>query len=103
MEQEKLRGNADRYYAGIDAGSVSVNGIVINQDREVVYEAPYKRHLGKVDEGGGGTVAKYLAVYGMDIIDCGPPMLSMHSPYEVTSKVDLYEAYRAYRAFFATP
>ena len=59
--------------------------------------------IGKVDEGGGGTVAKYLAVYGMDIIDCGPPMLSMHSPYEVTSKVDLYEAYKAYRAFFANP
>lgn len=59
--------------------------------------------IGKVDEGGGGTVAKYLAVYGMDIIDCGPPMLSMHSPYEVTSKVDLFEAYKAYRAFFANP
>jgi aspartyl aminopeptidase len=55
--------------------------------------------LGKVDEGGGGTVAKYLALYGMDIIDCGTPMLSMHSPFEVASKGDIYETFRAYHAF----
>ena len=55
--------------------------------------------IGKVDEGGGGTVAKYLAVYGMDIIDCGAPVLSMHSPYEITSKADIYQTYKAYRAF----
>lgn len=59
--------------------------------------------LGKVDEGGGGTVAKFLAVYGMDIIDCGPPVLSMHSPFEVTSKADIYEAFKAYRAFLSSP
>jgi aspartyl aminopeptidase len=56
--------------------------------------------LGKVDEGGGGTVAKYLAIYGMDIIDCGTPLLGMHSPFEVASKADIYETYRAYKAFF---
>ncbi len=55
--------------------------------------------LGKVDEGGGGTVAKYLAVYGMDIIDCGTPLLGMHSPFEVASKADIYETFRAYKAF----
>jgi aspartyl aminopeptidase len=55
--------------------------------------------LGKVDEGGGGTVAKYLALYGMDVIDCGTPLLSMHSPFEVASKGDIYETFRAYRAF----
>ncbi|MBI5966443.1 MAG: aminopeptidase [Deltaproteobacteria bacterium] len=59
--------------------------------------------IGKVDEGGGGTVAKYLAIYGMDIIDCGVPMLSMHSPFEITSKADIFEAYKAYRAFFSSP
>lgn len=59
--------------------------------------------IGKVDEGGGGTVAKYLAVYGMDIIDCGVPVLSMHSPFEVTSKADIYQAYKAYKAFFSSP
>jgi aspartyl aminopeptidase len=56
--------------------------------------------LGKVDEGGGGTVAKYLASYGMDIIDCGAPLLGMHSPFEVASKVDIYETFRAYTVFF---
>ncbi|HPR55352.1 MAG TPA: aminopeptidase [Deltaproteobacteria bacterium] len=55
--------------------------------------------LGKVDEGGGGTVAKFLAEYGMDIVDAGPPLLSMHAPFELSSKVDVYATYLAYRAF----
>jgi aspartyl aminopeptidase len=59
--------------------------------------------IGKVDEGGGGTVAKFLAVYGMDIIDCGIPVLSMHSPFEVSSKADIYEGYKAYLAFLSSP
>jgi len=56
--------------------------------------------LGKVDTGGGGTIAYILANKGIDVIDCGIPVLSMHSPYEVTSKFDIYEAYRAYLAFW---
>ena len=56
--------------------------------------------LGKVDVGGGGTIAYILANKGIDVIDCGVPVLSMHSPYEVTSKFDVYEAYRAYHAFY---
>ncbi|HNY66035.1 MAG TPA: aminopeptidase [Deltaproteobacteria bacterium] len=55
--------------------------------------------LGKVDEGGGGTVAKFLAQYGMDIVDMGPALLSMHSPFELSSKVDTFSTYLAYRAF----
>ncbi|OPY66688.1 MAG: putative M18 family aminopeptidase 1 [Syntrophorhabdus sp. PtaU1.Bin050] len=55
--------------------------------------------LGKIDEGGGGTVAKYLAEYGMDIVDCGAPLLTMHSPFEISSKLDIYETYRAFKAF----
>ena len=55
--------------------------------------------LGKVDAGGGGTIAYILAVYGMNVIDCGVPVLSMHAPWEATSKADVYEAYRGYRAF----
>lgn len=55
--------------------------------------------LGKVDAGGGGTVAKYLAIYGMDIIDFGPGVLGMHSPFEVTSKADLYATGLAFQAF----
>ena len=56
--------------------------------------------LGKVDIGGGGTIAYILANKGIDVIDCGVPVLSMHAPYEVTSKFDIYEAYRAYSAFW---
>ncbi len=55
--------------------------------------------LGKVDLGGGGTIAYILAEYGMQVIDCGVPVLSMHAPWEVISKADLYEAYRGYKAF----
>ena len=56
--------------------------------------------LGKVDIGGGGTIAYILANKGADVIDCGVPLLSMHSPYEVTSKYDLYSAHRTYKAFW---
>jgi aspartyl aminopeptidase len=56
--------------------------------------------LGRIDEGGGGTVAMYLAQYGLDIVDCGPALLAMHSPFEISSKSDVYMAARAYRAFF---
>ena len=56
--------------------------------------------LGKTDVGGGGTVAKYMANHNIDTIDIGVGVLSMHAPYELISKVDLYEAYRAFRAFY---
>ena len=57
--------------------------------------------LGKVDIGGGGTIAYILAKYGMNVIDCGVPVLSMHAPWEVTSKADIYEAKKCYTAFLA--
>lgn len=56
--------------------------------------------LGKVDEGGGGTVAKYLAKKGISTIDIGPALLAMHSPFEISSKLDVFETYRAYKAFY---
>ena len=56
--------------------------------------------LGKVDEGGGGTIAHYLARYGMKVIDCGTPLLSMHAPMEVASKLDIYMTYKAYLSFY---
>ena len=56
--------------------------------------------LGKVDEGGGGTVAKYLAALGINTIDIGPALLAMHSPFEVSSKLDIFETYRGYKAFY---
>ena len=55
--------------------------------------------LGKVDQGGGGTIAYICALYGMDVIDSGVAVLSMHAPYEIISKADLYEAKKAYEAF----
>jgi aspartyl aminopeptidase len=55
--------------------------------------------LGKVDKGGGGTIAHHAAKLGMEVLDCGIPVLSMHSPFEVISKIDLYTSYRGYAAF----
>jgi len=55
--------------------------------------------LGKVDKGGGGTIALHAAKYGIEVLDCGVPVLSMHSPFEIISKVDLYMTFRGYTAF----
>ena len=56
--------------------------------------------MGKVDEGGGGTVAQYIANLNVDVIDCGVPLLSMHSPFELAAKADIYSAYKGYKAFY---
>ena len=56
--------------------------------------------LGKVDEGGGGTVAQYFAVLNIDVIDCGVPLLSMHAPFEIAAKYDIYMGYKAYKALY---
>jgi len=56
--------------------------------------------LGKVDQGGGGTVSVYLAYHGMDVAECGPALLSMHAPFEIASKADIYNTYLAYKAFY---
>lgn len=69
----------------------------IFESNNIMYQVS---ELGKVDTGGGGTIAYILANKGVDVIDCGVPVLSMHAPYEVTSKFDVYEAYRAYSAFW---
>lgn len=55
--------------------------------------------LGKVDIGGGGTIAYILSLYGMQVVDSGIAVLSMHAPWETISKSDLYEAYKGYKAF----
>ncbi len=67
-------------------------------DNQVTFQTA---ELGKVDAGGGGTIAWIMANYGMEVIDCGLPVLSMHAPMEVSSKADIYEAVRGYRAFLA--
>ncbi len=64
------------------------------------YAVPYQfGTLGKVDEGGGGTVAQDFARYGMNVVDAGAPVLGLHAPYELVSKADLWSCYRAYLAF----
>ena len=55
--------------------------------------------LGKVDVGGGGTIAFIMANLGMEVIDCGLPILCMHAPMEISSKADIYEAVKAYKVF----
>ena len=68
----------------------------IMEDADVMYQFS---ELGKVDAGGGGTIAHLMAEYGMNVIDSGVAVLNMHAPYEVVSKADVYEAVRGYRAF----
>ncbi len=65
-------------------------------------KVPYQlAELGKVDEGGGGTIAKFFARYGLDVVDMGPGVIGMHSPYEVISKMDLWSSYLAYKVFLS--
>ncbi len=68
----------------------------IMEDNKVNYQMA---ELGKVDVGGGGTIAYILSLYGMEVIDCGVAVLNMHAPWEITSKADVYEAYKCYKAF----
>jgi aspartyl aminopeptidase len=68
----------------------------IFDDNQVAFQTS---ELGKVDQGGGGTIAYILANYGMEVIDSGVAVLNMHAPWEIISKVDLYEAYKGYVAF----
>ena len=90
--------------SGGKGGSNDANAEFVGYVRTIFNKAGVawqSAELGKVDEGGGGTVAKYLAHHNMDVIDVGPPLLSMHSPYELVSKVDVYHSYLAYKAFLA--
>lgn len=68
----------------------------IMDDANVAFQVS---ELGKVDIGGGGTIAYILANYNVDVVDCGVGVLNMHAPWEITSKADIYEAYRCYVAF----
>ena len=81
-----------------DASAEFVHEVIsILNNNNVIWQAS---ELGKVDAGGGGTIAMYVANLNMDVIDCGVPVLSMHAPFEVTAKGDVYMAYRTYIAFY---
>lgn len=93
----KYTGSGGKYNSS-DANAEFVYGIgKIMDDNGVIWQTG---ELGKVDQGGGGTIAQYVANLNMDVIDCGVPVLSMHSPFEVTAKSDIYMAYKAYKAFY---
>jgi len=95
----KFTGHGGKYSAN-DASAEYVGEIrnMLNKNK-IPWQAA---ELGKVDNGGGGTVAKYFSRLGMEVIDLGPAVMSMHSPYEVTSKVDVYSSYLAYKTFLRT-
>ena len=85
------------------SGASDANAEFVAQVRGIFEENNVKyefAELGRIDIGGGGTIAYILANKGVDVIDCGVPVLSMHAPYEVTSKFDIYEAYKGYKAFW---
>ena len=84
------------------SGSNDANAEYIAKIRKIMDEEGVKfqlAELGKVDLGGGGTIAYILALYGMDVIDCGVAVLNMHAPWEITSKADVYETKRGYEVF----
>lgn len=84
--------------SGSNDANAEFVGMVRNicEDAQVAWQTA---ELGKVDVGGGGTIAYICAKYGMNVLDCGVPVLSMHAPWEVISKVDLWEEYKCYCAF----
>ena len=87
------------------AGSNDADAEYLAQVRAAMDEADVKwqtAELGRVDAGGGGTIAYILAKYDMDVVDCGVPVLSMHAPWEATSKIDIFNAYKGYKAFLKT-
>ncbi len=95
---EKYTGSGGKYSAN------DTHAEYMNEIRQLVIKNKVSYQvceIGKIDIGGGGTIALYLSRFGMDTIDIGPAVLGMHSPREVISKIDLYEAYRLYRAFFS--
>ncbi|AWB10497.1 Aspartyl aminopeptidase [Thermodesulfobium acidiphilum] len=92
----KFTGHGGKYYSN-DANTEFVAKVkeAFNRDN-VIWQIA---ELGKVDEGGGGTIAKYISKHNIETLDCGPALISMHSPFEIASKADLYETYKAYKSF----
>ncbi|MCI6542831.1 MAG: aminopeptidase [Firmicutes bacterium] len=85
------------------SGASDANPEYIAQIRQILdnnnifYQAS---EMGKVEAGGGGTISKLMAIYNLDVIDAGVPVISMHAPWEITAKVDIYETYETYNAFY---
>ncbi|MCL2441123.1 MAG: aminopeptidase [Treponema sp.] len=93
---EKYTGSGGKYGASDANAEYCAKVQAIMNQNKVQWQSG---ELGKVDKGGGGTIALYAANLGMDVLDCGVPVLSMHSPFEIISKIDLYITYKGYTAF----
>ncbi len=94
---QKYTGSRGKYDAS-DANAEFVGEVrKLFNDNKIIWQTG---ELGKVDQGGGGTIAQYAANLGIDVIDCGLAVLSMHSPFEITSKMDIYTIYKAYKVFY---
>ena len=93
----KYTGSASK--CGASDANAEFVGYIRNlfEQNDIAYQ---NSEMGKIGIGGGGTIAYILADKGVDVIDCGVPVLSMHSPYEITSKFDIYNAYNAYKVFY---
>lgn len=93
----KYTGSASK--GGASDANAEFVGYVRNlfESNNITYQ---NSEMGKIGVGGGGTIAYILADKGADVLDCGVPVLSMHSPYEITSKFDIYNAYKAYKVFY---
>lgn len=86
------------------SGTSDANAEFVAQVRKCFDEAGVfwqSGELGKVDCGGGGTIAQYVANLDMEVVDCGVPLLSMHAPFEIASKLDIYMAHQCYKAFYS--
>ncbi len=92
----KYTGDIGKYYSSEASAEYTAYIKNLFNNNNIIWQMGI---LGKVDKGGGATVAMFLAEYGMDIIDIGVPILNMHSPFEISSKADLYMTYKAYKVF----
>lgn len=90
-------GGEGKYYSNDTNAEFLAKLRKIFNDNNIVWQTG---QLGKLGIGGGGTIAVFLAEHGMEVIDCGPPLLSMHSPMEIAHKADIYMAYKAYKTFY---
>jgi len=94
---EKYTGSRGKYEAS-DANAEYISFIIrMLKENDICWQTG---EIGKVDEGGGGTISYMISKYGCDVLDMGIPVLGMHSPSEITSKADIYSAYLAYKVFF---
>ncbi len=99
VQMTKYTGSGGKYSCN-DANAEFVSHVrQIFDKNDVMWQVG---ELGKVDQGGGGTIAYILSNAGADVIDCGTPMIGMHAPFEIVSKADVYMTYKAYSAFLAS-